>query len=90
MLKNILNHKGYKAIKMYFRPQNIYEMTVTEFEPIIEVIEEAYEIPHLNATRKISALLPHDYYHTDKQYPVLYLQDGQNLFNPMADRKSVV
>lgn len=69
---------------MYFRSQNIYQMTVTEFEPIIEVIEEAYEIPHLNATRKISALLPHDYYHTDKQYPVLYLQDGQNLFNPMA------
>ena len=52
-------------------------MTVTEFEPIIRVIEEAYEIPHLNATRKISALLPHDYYQTDKRYPVLYLQDGQ-------------
>ncbi|MEM5564218.1 alpha/beta hydrolase-fold protein [Psychroserpens sp. AS72] len=59
-------------------------MTVTEFEPIIEVIEEAYEIPHLGATRKISALLPHDYYETDKHYPVLYLQDGQNLFNPSA------
>ncbi|MCK7591634.1 alpha/beta hydrolase-fold protein [Subsaxibacter sp. CAU 1640] len=59
-------------------------MTVTEFEPIIKVIEEAYEIPHLNATRKISALLPHDYYQSDKRYPVLYLQDGQNLFNPYA------
>ena len=59
-------------------------MTVTDFEPIIEVIEEAYEIPHLNATRKISALLPHDYYLTKKRYPVLYLQDGQNLFNPEA------
>lgn len=59
-------------------------MTVTEFEPIIEVLEEAYEIPHLNATRKISAVLPHDYYETDKRYPVLYLQDGQNLFNPLA------
>lgn len=59
-------------------------MTVTEFKPIIEVIEEEYEIPQLNATRKISALLPHDYYETDKQYPVLYLQDGQNLFNPLA------
>jgi len=59
-------------------------MTVTEFAPIIEVIEEAYEIPHLNATRKISALLPHNYHQTDKHYPVLYLQDGQNLFNPLA------
>jgi predicted alpha/beta superfamily hydrolase len=59
-------------------------MTVTQYKPIIKVIEEAYEIPHLNATRKISALLPHDYYETDKYYPVLYLQDGQNLFNPAA------
>lgn len=59
-------------------------MTLTDFEPIIEIIEEAYEIPKLNATRKITALLPYDYYETDKRYPVLYLQDGQNLFNPMA------
>lgn len=59
-------------------------MTDTEFRPIIMVLEEAYEIPHLQATRKISALLPHDYFDTDKHYPVLYLQDGQNLFNPMA------
>lgn len=59
-------------------------MTVTEFKPIIEVIKEAYEVPHLNATRKISALLPYDYYQSEKRYPVLYLQDGQNLFNPSA------
>ena len=59
-------------------------MTMTDFNPIIETIEESYEIPHLNATRRISALLPHDYYTSGKHYPVLYLQDGQNLFNPMA------
>lgn len=59
-------------------------MIVTGFEPIIEVIEEAYEIPHLDATRKISAVLPHDYYNSNKSYPVIYLQDGQNLFNPLA------
>ena len=59
-------------------------MSGTDFNPIIEVIEEAYEIPRLNATRKISALLPYDYHQSEKRYPVLYLQDGQNLFNPMA------
>ena len=57
---------------------------MSKYDPIIEVIEEEYEIPHLGATRKISALLPYDYYTSDKQYPVLYLQDGQNLFNPDA------
>lgn len=59
-------------------------MSETYLEPILKVIEENYEIPQLNATRKISALLPGDYYQTDKRYPVLYLQDGQNLFNPEA------
>jgi predicted alpha/beta superfamily hydrolase len=59
-------------------------MTLTDFNPIIETIEESYEIPHLNATRRISALLPFDYYTSNKNYPVIYLQDGQNLFNPMA------
>ena len=59
-------------------------MVTKSFAPIIETIEEDYEIPHLNATRKISALLPYDYYDSKKHYPVLYLQDGQNLFNPSA------
>lgn len=53
-------------------------------KPLIEVIEEDYEIPQLGVRRKISALLPADYYESDKTYPVLYLQDGQNLFNPYA------
>lgn len=57
---------------------------MSDFDPIIEVIEEEYEIPHLNVRRKISALLPYDYYRTTRQYAVLYLQDGQNLFNPEA------
>lgn len=58
---------------------------VETFEPILEVIEEDYEIPHLDgARRRISALLPHDYNENNKHYPVLYLQDGQNLFNPHA------
>ncbi len=53
-------------------------------EPKIFTIEQDYEIPQLGVHRRISALLPHDYDETDKTYPVLYLQDGQNLFNPNA------
>lgn len=53
--------------------------------PIIEIIEEAYEIPQLNnRKRRISALLPHNYHESDKHYPVLYLKDGQNLFDDHA------
>lgn len=55
-----------------------------QLRPIIRLIEENYEIPQLGVSRKISALLPADYENSGKTYPVLYLQDGQNLFNPNA------
>ncbi len=52
--------------------------------PIIELIDKDFEIPQLGKKRRIWALLPHDYYDSDKQYPVLYLQDAQNLFDEDA------
>lgn len=48
--------------------------------PKIELVSEEFMIPQLNKTRKIYALLPPDYDETDQRYPVLYLQDAQNLF----------
>ena len=55
-----------------------------DFLPKIEIISQAFEIPQLIKTRRISALLPHDYHSSDQSYPVLYLQDGQNLFDQYA------
>lgn len=52
-----------------------------EFFPLVEIISEKFFIPQLNRTRKIWALLPYNYHQTEKTYPVLYLQDAQNLFN---------
>lgn len=52
-----------------------------EYFPVAEVISEKFYIPQLDRYRKVWALLPHDYHATDKSYPVLYLQDAQNLFN---------
>ena len=54
------------------------------YDPIIEVVAERFEIPQLETERRIFALLPHDYYETDRKYPVLYLQDAQNLFDEHA------
>ncbi|MEO0788553.1 MAG: alpha/beta hydrolase-fold protein [Bacteroidota bacterium] len=56
----------------------------SEYLPVIEIINEEFEIPQLIRTRRIAALLPHDYHSTEKRYPVLYLQDGQNLFEDTA------
>ncbi|MBR9921903.1 MAG: carbohydrate esterase [Bacteroidetes bacterium] len=55
-----------------------------EYLPKIEIIHERFEIPQLIKTRRIAALLPWDYDQSDKRYPVLYLQDGQNLFDDYA------
>ena len=52
-----------------------------EFFPIVELIDKEFYIPQLDKTRKVWALLPYNYYKSQKHYPVLYLQDAQNLFN---------
>jgi predicted alpha/beta superfamily hydrolase len=54
------------------------------FYPKIEILAEEYEIPQLDRKRRISVLLPHNYYETNQKYPVLYLHDGQNLFDEYA------
>ena len=51
------------------------------YHPVIDVIDDNYTIPQLGTSRRITALLPHNYHNSDRHYPVLYLHDGQNLFN---------
>ncbi|MCF8323122.1 MAG: carbohydrate esterase [Flavobacterium sp.] len=52
--------------------------------PQVLLISDEFEIPQLNKTRKVWALLPHDYDSSNDSYPVMYLQDAQNLFNEEA------
>jgi predicted alpha/beta superfamily hydrolase len=54
------------------------------FLPKVHLISEEFEIPQLNKTRRVWALLPYDYHESKESYPVLYLQDAQNLFNEKA------
>lgn len=55
-----------------------------ELLPHIQVLSDQFEIPQLIKTRRIGILLPYDYYTSNKRYPVLYLQDGQNLYEEFA------
>ena len=63
-----------------------YGLTFTpRFLPKIQVISDALYSPELKKSRRVVALLPHDYaQQTQKRYPVLYLQDAQNLFDDKA------
>ncbi|TDO28022.1 alpha/beta hydrolase [Sediminibacterium goheungense] len=49
--------------------------------PQVRIIDTAFSIPQLNRKRKIWIYLPKGYTTSGKNYPVLYMQDGQNLFN---------
>jgi len=47
----------------------------------VDVIDEAFYIPQLDRHRRIWLYRPTDYYHTEKKYSVIYMHDGQNLFD---------
>ncbi len=49
--------------------------------PQVRIIDTAFKIPQLNRTRRIWIYLPKSYVSSDKTYPVMYMHDGQNLFN---------
>jgi len=54
------------------------------FYPDIQIVAKRFNVPQLRRKRRIAVLLPWNYHETDKRYPVLYLQDGQNLFEDDA------
>jgi predicted alpha/beta superfamily hydrolase len=47
----------------------------------VKIIDTAFAIPQLNRKRRIWAYVPKSYATSKKRYPVIYMQDGQNLFN---------
>jgi predicted alpha/beta superfamily hydrolase len=47
----------------------------------VSVLSQNFFMPQLNRNRRIWVYVPPDYYNTEKYYPVLYMQDGQNLFD---------
>ena len=48
------------------------------------VIDTSFFIPQLNRKRRIWVYLPENYVITKKRYPVLYMHDGQNLFDAVT------
>ena len=49
--------------------------------PNVMILDEDFYMPQLDRTRRIWLYLPPDYDSTSKRYPVLYMHDGQNLFD---------
>ncbi|HMO33324.1 MAG TPA: alpha/beta hydrolase-fold protein [Lacibacter sp.] len=57
---------------------------VTTRSKNVFVADTAFFMPQLNRHRRIWVYLPEDYAISNKRYPVLYLQDGQNLFDALT------
>jgi predicted alpha/beta superfamily hydrolase len=45
------------------------------------IMDDSFYMPQLNRYRRIWLYLPPDYENSGKSYPVLYMHDGQNLFD---------
>lgn len=54
---------------------------VSTASPQVSLLSEAFFMPQLNKHRKIWVYLPKDYLLSEKRYPVIYMHDGQNLFD---------
>src|SRR5687767_6897643 len=48
--------------------------------PNVHIIDEAFYMPQLDRYRRIWLYLPDGYEASDRSYPVIYMHDGQNLF----------
>jgi len=49
--------------------------------PNVRIMDETFPVPQLETTRKIWLYLPPGYTKSKKYYPVMYMHDGQNIFD---------
>lgn len=50
----------------------------------VQVLPYQFAMPELDRQRTVRLYLPPNYHHSDKRYPVVYMHDGQNLFDDMT------
>ncbi len=68
------------SIKGWTVPGNSEVIKSTAGENV-RILSEEFEIPQLDRKRRIWIYLPNDYNLSDSTYPVIYMHDGQNLFD---------
>lgn len=49
--------------------------------PEVHILDSNFHIPQLNRNRRVWIYLPKGYHESKEKYPVLYMHDGQNLFD---------
>src|SRR3712207_9501761 len=55
--------------------------TLFPYTTLFRSLDTAFAMPQLGRTRRVWIYLPPDYATSDRRYPVLYMHDGQNVFD---------
>ncbi|MEL7447924.1 MAG: alpha/beta hydrolase-fold protein [Pseudomonadota bacterium] len=71
----------YEGTVANWRNDNEWPLPNSTATDSVSMLDSAFSIPQLDRTRRIWLYLPPDYASTNKRYPVLYMQDGQNVFD---------
>ncbi len=66
------------AWKDGFAASNIRKSTAS---PQVRLVDTAFTMTPLNRSRRVWIYFPKDYISSEKSFPVLYMHDGQNLFD---------
>lgn len=64
-----------------WRDDNVWPLPNSTATDSVSILAFDWPIPQLERTRRIWLYLPPDYATSSKRYPVLYMQDGQNVFD---------
>ncbi|MGF1687099.1 alpha/beta hydrolase [Photobacterium japonica] len=59
-----------------------FDPRIKQYDPHRMVVLPDVAIPQLNKTRTVRIYLPVDYFTVQRHYPVIYMHDGQNVFEP--------
>ena len=62
---------------------DLFEKKSTQ-RPNVKIINNEFPMTNLNTSRRIWICLPQDYETSVEKYPVLYMHDGQNLFDVLT------
>ena len=55
-------------------------------QPNVHVLDKQFHVPELNGLRTVRIYLPPSYHQSKKHYPVVYMHDGQNLFDETTSK----
>jgi predicted alpha/beta superfamily hydrolase len=69
------------AVAGWLDPSNPPPPVASTASGSVSVLSEEFAMPELGRTRRVWIYLPPDYATSGKRYPVLYMHDGQNVFD---------